>query len=331
MKRAAIALAIVLGGCASGEDSAMPGGAGSASLEYAWITISDRGNADDPDASFDGTSGYGGVDYVYDIGRYEVTNAQYAEFLNAVAASDPYQLYDPFMNRDQGIGQGSGIIQSGLPGSFTYSVEAGRERKPVSYISVFDAMRFANWMTNGKGSGDTETGSYTLSGGTPTPLNYTVTRNDGPGVFVPTEDEWYKAAYYDPVTKVYFDWPAASNEPTTCGEPGSAPNSANCGGAGGSDQLPSGAYTDVGAYSTSPGPWGTYDQGGNVYDYTETLTGNAPTVGDDPPPVGPAILRILRGSSYVDRQEDLAARYRRSVTADTNFAAQGFRLVRINP
>jgi len=227
------------------------------------------------------------------------------------------------------LGEGCGIIQSGLPGGYSYSVEAGREKKPVNYVSVFDAMRFANWMTNGKGDGDTETGAYTLLGGAPTALNYLVTRNDVAGVFLPTEDEWYKAAYYDPLTHAYFDWPAGTDEPTTCAPPGPTPNTANCDGAGGDEQLAGGAYTDVGAYTGSPSPWGTYDQGGNVYDYMETLVGNLPTTGEVAGPAGPAILRVLRGTSYVDRNGDLAARYRRSITADTNFAAQGFRVVRI--
>ena len=36
----------------------------------------------------------GAVDYAYNIGTYEVTNAQYVEFLNAVAKTDGYGLYN---------------------------------------------------------------------------------------------------------------------------------------------------------------------------------------------------------------------------------------------
>ena len=39
---------------------------------------------------------------------------------------------------------------------------------PVNYVDFYDALRFANWMNNGQGNGDTETGAYTLLGGTPT-------------------------------------------------------------------------------------------------------------------------------------------------------------------
>ena len=52
-----------------------------------WVTVGDPGNAPD-DTQF------GSVGYVYRIGKYAVTNAQYTEFLNAVAADDPNNLYD---------------------------------------------------------------------------------------------------------------------------------------------------------------------------------------------------------------------------------------------
>jgi hypothetical protein len=57
--------------------------------------------------------------------------------------------------------------------------------------SFFDALRFANWLNNGQGNGDTETGAYTLLGGTPVPSNgATLARNAGATIFVTSEDEW---------------------------------------------------------------------------------------------------------------------------------------------
>lgn len=64
-------------------------------------------------------------------------------------------------------------------------------------MSYFDALRFVNWLHNGQGDGDTETGAYTLLGGTPTPSNELVGRNPGAQIFLPTDAEWYKAAFYD--------------------------------------------------------------------------------------------------------------------------------------
>ena len=79
-------------------------------LDVEWVEIDDPGNLPDDEYTFCcdesiGLTGFGRVDYFYRIGRTEITNAQYAEFLNAVAAAgdpvDPAGLYnfrmgDPF-------------------------------------------------------------------------------------------------------------------------------------------------------------------------------------------------------------------------------------------
>lgn len=126
MARTILALVVLVGFCGGSWASAdvfnMPGGL--TSLE--WVTVGDPGNANDTHGD-----GYGGVQYVYNIGKYEVTNAQYCEFLNAVAASDPYGLYDTNMS----IGYG-GIWISGSPGHYTYSTIAGREDMPVNYVRL---------------------------------------------------------------------------------------------------------------------------------------------------------------------------------------------------
>jgi formylglycine-generating enzyme required for sulfatase activity len=80
------------------------------------------------------------VPYDYSIGTYEVTNAQYAEFLNAKAASDPLGLYNVFM----GATSQGGISRTGVSGSFVYTAIPGRENRPVDFVSWYDAVRFAN-------------------------------------------------------------------------------------------------------------------------------------------------------------------------------------------
>ena len=201
-----------------------------------WTPIGNPGNAAD-------TTGFGAVGYSYYIGTYEVTNAQYAEFLNAKAASDPLALYNTRMG-DPSVGPSGnygGITRGGNAGSYTYSAIAGRENLPVNCVSFNDALRFANWMNNGQGSSDTETGAYTLLGGTPVPSNYdTVTRNGGASILLTSENEWYKAAYYDGSSGSYFAFPAGSNSQTTCSTPTVTPNTANCGNAVG-DLTPNGS------------------------------------------------------------------------------------------
>lgn len=234
-------------------------------VDIDWVTIGNPGNPADTPASNCFEASCGSVSYRYFISKYEVTNAQYAEFLNAKAASDPLDLYSTVMGSDATFG---GITRSGSSGSYTYSVKEGFADKPVNSVTFYDALRFANWLNNGQGDADTETGAYTLLGGTPSPSNgLTVTRNALANTFLPRENEWYKAAYYSP-GGVYFDYPTGTNTQTGCGVPASdTGNSANC-----DDYIfPPGALTNVGAYSLSDSPYGTYDQGGNVWEWNEVI------------------------------------------------------------
>jgi hypothetical protein len=225
-----------------------------------WVPI---GNANNPADTLTNCWGAncGSVNHAYYISKYEVANAQYAEFLNAKAASDPLDLYHPSM------GVFGFITRSGVSGSFTYTAEGEFENKPVTFVSFYDALRFSNWLNNGQGSADTETGAYTLLGGTATPSNGPTVTRGGADIFLPSENEWYKAAYYSP-GGVYFEYPTGTDNATDCVLPGAdTGNSANCWPA----TSPSGAQTDAGAYGLSASPYGTYDQGGNVNEWNEQI------------------------------------------------------------
>ncbi|MCZ7618149.1 MAG: SUMF1/EgtB/PvdO family nonheme iron enzyme [Myxococcota bacterium] len=234
----------------------------SATVIIDWVPIGNAGNPADTPSSNCYAANCGSVSYDYWISKYEVTNAQYAELLNAKAAADPLGLYNTGMGSSATFG---GITRSGSSGSYSYAVKPGFANKPVTYVSFYDSLRFANWLNNGQGSASTETGAYTLLGGTATPNNgLTVTRNAGANIVLPSENEWYKAAYYSP-GGVYFDYPTGTNSMTGCVAPGSdTGNSANCAGAGS-------VLTDAGAYGLSDSPYGTYDQGGNVSEWNEEI------------------------------------------------------------
>jgi formylglycine-generating enzyme required for sulfatase activity len=266
------------------------GGAAQA-VDIEWVTVGDPGNAADTEVMTCcdlciNTTGYGSVDYVYQISKYEITNAQYAEFLNTVAATDPVGLYNPYMAWGPPY-YGSGITRSGSSGSYTYSVVAGREDMPVNWVSALDAVRFTNWLHNGQptgtlGSTTTEDGAYTISSD---PL--VGPRNEGATIVLPTEDEWYKAAYYDTALGIYYDYPAGSDTQTTCALPGATANTANCG-----NPVPAvNDLTDVGSYTGSASPNGTFDQGGNVFEWNELV---------DPSSCG------LRAGSLFSQPSDLA-------------------------
>jgi sulfatase modifying factor 1 len=174
-----------------------------ATITLDMIAIGNVGNANDT-VNPAPAANYGSVSYEYNIGKTEVTTAQYVAFLNATASTvDTYQLYNAGMANMGGIGVG--ISQTGgTIVNFTYTVTGGGENRPVAFVSWFDAARFANWLVNGQGT-ITETGSYTLAGAV---SGATVARNEiNGGYYIPTENEWYKAAYYNPGTTAYSLFP----------------------------------------------------------------------------------------------------------------------------
>ncbi len=89
-------------------------------------------------------------------------------------------------------------------------------------------------------------------------------RNPGAIVFLPSGHEWYKAAYYNPVTVTYYNYPTASNTGPTGEPPPGGTNSANY-------DLRVGDFTSVGSYVFSPSPYGTFDQGGNAAEWNEMV------------------------------------------------------------
>jgi formylglycine-generating enzyme required for sulfatase activity len=172
----------------------------SKAMSFAYI--GDAGNANDTILS-DGAY-RGRVDDAYYISKYEVTQGQWVDFLNAVAtdknaAQGIQDLYDTSMDNHSPTNGYSGIrreVDSVDPAKWHYSlVESAYEKRPVVYVSLLDAKRFCNWLTNGGGS--TEDGVYDLGGGDNSERGG-VWGTDLGAVALPTENEWYKAAYYDP-------------------------------------------------------------------------------------------------------------------------------------
>jgi formylglycine-generating enzyme required for sulfatase activity len=286
-------------------------------VSITWTFVGDPGNAADTLSNCYGAN-CGSVSYEYYISTYEVTNAQYAEFLNLEAASDPLGLYNGNMNSNA---QG-GITQSGVSGSYTYAVKPGFDDKPVNYVSFYDSLRFTNWLNNGQGSADTETGAYTLLGGTATPSNgTTVLRNIGANIFLPSENEWYKAAYYDGLSATYFDYPTGTNTATVCSAPGATPNTANCD-APGSDATDADVdgVTNVGTFTNSASPYGTFDQGGNIYEWNEQMVNVSGPGG-----------RGLRGGSWGLSFESIAASIPSYSGASNEHDNFGFRVASLVP
>ncbi|MDM8005658.1 MAG: SUMF1/EgtB/PvdO family nonheme iron enzyme [Phycisphaerae bacterium] len=214
----------------------------------------------------------GAVDYTYNIGKYEVTASQYCEFLNKVAKTDTYGLYNTVMANAQ---YGSGISRSGSSGSYTYTVNSAFVNRPVNYVSWGDSARFANWLhnnqpTGAQGASTTERGAYTLDGATSDAALLAVNRNSNWKWAITSEDEWYKAAYYNPATSSYYDYPTSSNNVPGRDLNDVSGNNANY--YGNPHPIQSPYYTTVaGEFQNSDSPYGTFDQGGNVWEWNESV------------------------------------------------------------
>jgi formylglycine-generating enzyme required for sulfatase activity len=283
----------------------------SAAVTIDWVRIENAGNPADAPSSNCFAASCGSVAYAYEISKYEVTNEQYAEFLNAKATADPLSLYNTNMGSNATFG---GISRSGTSGSYSYAAKVGFADKPVVFVSFYDALRFANWLANGQGTGSTETGAYTLLGGSATPTNgIAVTRNLDAEVFLNSENEWYKAAYYHAPTLSYFDYPAGSNTPTSCLALASSPNAGNCWPA----TSPGGGLVPVGAYSQSSSPYGTYDQGGNVSEWNEQIVSGS--------------NRGFRGGGWSSTASSLAASTSLQGGPGLEVDNIGFRVARLPP
>lgn len=298
-------------------------------LDYELVAVRDAGNAND-------VTGYGGVSYDFRIGTYEVTIGQYAAFLNAVAKADPNNLYSTAMATNQTI---AGISRTGSSGSYAYGVtgpfgatqipQATAANRPITYVCWFDAARFANWMSNGQPTGlqgpaTTENGAYDLSdwlSDLALPMN-PINPNTGsvPLYRIPTENEWYKAAYYRGGGAHAGYWTYATRSDAAPGNvPGGAANEANYY-AGVHTVTQSATFvqgqnylTDIGSFTASPSGYGTFDQSGNVWEWND-LAGAS------------GAFRGLRGGGCDDEVSGLASSNRDIHDPASESGFYGFRL-----
>ncbi len=292
-----------------------------AAVNIETVPVGNPGNAGELSGS--GAGGYGpdricgAVDYTYNIGKYEVTAGQYTDFLNAVAATDTYGLYTVNME----VGAGCRIQRSGSPGNYTYSVASDWANRPVNYVSWGDAMRFTNWLHNGQPTGDqghgtTEDGSYYINGATTNTQLLAVCRGVNATWVITSEDEWHKAGYHknDGVTGNYFNYPTSgdvvpSND-LVDPDPGN-----NATFYSSSYTISSPYYrTEAGAHENSESPYGTFDQGGNVWEWNEAVIGSC---------------RGLRGGGFNATAEDLGIACRKWFYPSDQSYDVGFRVAAV--
>lgn len=290
-----------------------------------WVTVGDPGNAAD-------TTGFGAVTGAFQIMTFEFTNSQYATFLNAIDpdGTNPNSIY----NGDMGSNVRGGITNTGTTSGSRYAVKPNMGDKPVNYVSWFQAARVANWVNNGAqtyGTSDATAtapqniGAYTL--GTAT-SGTTPARNLGAIVWIPTENEWYKAAYYKggSTNAGYWDYATLSDsvptavtaDSTGTGSAGSIGNFANYNNAADWNSL-DGNVTTAGT-NGSASAYGTFDQGGSVWEWNDLSSGADTQKG-------------RRGGSWSSTSSDrLAANFGSSAPLATNVGDDmGFRLAAVVP
>ncbi len=325
-----------------------------AQVTFDWATVGDPGNAADTlvmnkGPAADSTTGYGSVGYTYQISKYDVTNSQYTQFLNAVdpAASNTLRVYNTKMSdanaNPAGLAYTGGIDRNLAAASGSrYSVKAGQENAPAIWISWASGARFVNWLANGQGSGSTESGVYDMSVFTVSPFSFATppTRATGATIFLPSENEYYKAAYYDPTksgTGGYWQYGTRSDTPPSSVAPAGTSNSANIG--AGTDGQSAGTLattmattgstfdttvnylTNVGAYASAKSYYGLFDVEGLVYNWTE---GTRESSGNQ--------LPIARGGSWRYNEGATGAAYRNvySGAGATSYAWYGFRVASLS-
>ncbi len=213
-------------------------GTGENRFEIPFVTIGSPGNAADTTGA---PSPAGRVDYTYQIGKYEVPE-------DAVRKANAQSELD------------------GAPLGITLDTRG--PQKPATSLSWFEAARFVNWLNEDVGARPAykfdALGEFQLWAPSDTGYNAANPfRNSLARYVLPSVDEWYKAAYYDPVADVWWDYPTGSNDPPIPVASGNAPGTAVWNQTGGPAdvQLAGGAS-----------PFGTVGQGGNVIEWEETAT-----------------------------------------------------------
>ncbi len=263
---------------------------GGTTVSMDFVTVGNRDNpADTLVMGSDSTSGYGSVDYVYQIGKYAVTAAQYEAVRAAV----------------------------GLPGRGGTDAVQTRNDQPVNHLTWSAAAQFSNWLTTGA----KYDGVYQFNDqGTYTGMDRSYRNADGIAYVISNEDEWYKAAYYDPNKAgagIGGYWLYSTQQDGTIGQPGNTSADQPQAVAGGTDP-----YTMVYGlpleYIHTPGEgqvhqpalvdnagglsaYGTMGQGGNLTEWLETPVGSN---------------RVVRGGSFyhILSQNTLNASYRANTT-----------------
>jgi sulfatase modifying factor 1 len=258
-------------------------GSGTNSFNIDFVTIGNPGNPPDMGGV---PIQAGSVPYLYQIGKYEISE-QMIDKANALG--------------------GLGITK-----------DTRGPNKPATSISWFEAAKFVNWLNTS--SGFSPAYKFDAAG------NFQVWQPSDPGYVpggmfrnslakyvLPSVDEWYKAAYYDPVAGVYYHYPTGSNTAPTAVASGTAAGTAVY------QQITPADITQAGGLS----PYGTMAQGGNAAEWNETVFdvfhAQVPKLGS----------RVARGGDYGNVAGELLSTGGLEFNPSSEFQNIGFRVVSV--
>lgn len=253
-----------------------------------FVRVGAVGNTPIPDtiAGVGRAAGRGGVNYSYSIGKYEVTSGQWAEFFSAVQACPDGTV--PFVHLPS------------ITGGTTHPMY------PTGGITWRTAAIFTNWLNNNKdnhlasfmnGAYDVSTFGFTPGGR----FTDQLTHNPEARYWIPTWDEWLKAAHYD-MNKAnpdgsrggWWTYSNGSDSPWVAGPPGILVNGQPATANYGWNSITFPGYdpfsTPLGAYAATS-PFGLYDVAGGTSEWTEGALFVVPT---DTYPID----RMFDGSCY---------------------------------
>lgn len=255
--------------------------------DFRWSTIAAPGNVayHGPEQNGIQVEGRGSVDYVYRMSTLEVSSGQWLEFLNTFSGTaTPPRLFDNGNPVFWGGGvdgnyNGPGrqfILHPSLPNA---------AQLPVGGISYHMGMLYSNWLHNGKSSNPESLirGAYDtllVPDVLEPPQSLYPTHMPGAMFWMPTLDEWIKAAHFDPNRygenqAGWWTYRNKSEAPGVAGPPGVGTTSA--GWEDPNDPLAGAWHIPLGAYPNVVSPWGLLDTSGGASEWTEEIAGYAPT------------------------------------------------------
>jgi len=293
---AAVALGLALGMMTNGTALADTFGSGGNTFTIDFVNVGNAGNENDSGTTGSYFSAYGGVAYDFRMGTYEVSEDM--------------------------------ITKANAEGSLEITKDTRGVDKPATSVSWNEAARFVNWMNTSRGYSAAY--KFTLQ---PRDVGYSANadielwvngdlgynasnfyRNSYAFYFLPSEDEWYKAAYYSGSGTTYFDYALQSDTIPTAVSSGTGASEAVYG-----QSLRTGPADVANAGGSSF--YGTRGQNGNAWEWNESAftAPNDSSSGD----------RALRGGLWFDSEFDLRSSLRDSNSPSGEFSDVGFRVASV--